>query len=186
MTQNETMAVVGIGGRWSIMVLMMVVLITVVMVVVVEILGVQEDKCHRDKYPYHGLFWAINVLSVNAEFRRQDNSHISWAGMSQSQDTTRDNISTNLSGTSIHATGSVAGSGHNSESSDVSDGEAGDNRSNSHCEDDRDDGDGSDDGDRGEDSDKMVPMGVVVAAGMETLVVIMKVILVIFVYGFII
>ena len=68
----------------------------------------------------------------------------------------------------------------------MSDGEAGDNRSDSHCEDDRDDGDGSDDGDRGEDSDKMVPMGVVVAAGMETLVVIMKVILVIFVYGFII
>ena len=31
------------------MVLMMVVLITVVMVVAVEILGVQEDKCHRDK-----------------------------------------------------------------------------------------------------------------------------------------
>lgn len=38
------------------MAVMMVVLITVVMVVVVEILGVQEDKCHRDKYPYHGPF----------------------------------------------------------------------------------------------------------------------------------
>lgn len=38
------------------MAVMMVVLITVVMVVVVEIPGVQADKCHRDKYPYHGLY----------------------------------------------------------------------------------------------------------------------------------
>ena len=128
------MAVVGIGRRWSITAGMMVVLITVVMVVVVEILAVQKDKCHRDKYPYHGLSWAINVLSVNAESRRQDNSHISWAGMSQSQHTTRDNSSTNVSGTSIHGTSNSTGSGCNSESSDVRDGGAGDNRGNSHCE----------------------------------------------------
>lgn len=52
----KTMAVVGVGGDDRSMAVMMVVLITVVMVVVVEILGVQEDKCHRDKYPYHGPF----------------------------------------------------------------------------------------------------------------------------------
>lgn len=38
------------------MAVMIVVLITVVTVVVMEILGAQEDKCHRDKYPHHGLF----------------------------------------------------------------------------------------------------------------------------------
>lgn len=106
--------------------------------------------------------------------------------MSQSQHTTRDNSSTNVSGTSIHGTSNSTGSGCNSESSDVRDGGAGDNRGNSHCEDDHDDGDGSKDGDDGEDGDKTVPVGVVVAAGMVTLVVIVKVISGTFVYSFII
>lgn len=38
------------------MAVMIVVLISVVTVVVVEILGAQEDKCHRDKHPHRGLF----------------------------------------------------------------------------------------------------------------------------------
>lgn len=46
--------------------------------------------------------------------------------MSQSQHTTRDNGSANVSGTSVHGTRSFTGSGHNCESSDVSDGGAGD------------------------------------------------------------
>ena len=180
-TESEMMAVVGAGRRRSIMAVTMLVLTTVVTVVDVETPVVQKDKCHRDRYPYHGLFWAINVLSVNAEFRRQDNRHISWTGMSQSQHTTRDNSSTNVSGPSIHGTSNFTGSGRNSESSDVSDGGAGDNRGNSHCEDDRDDGD-----DDGEDGDKVVPVGAVAAAGLVTLVVIMKVTSATFVHSFII
>lgn len=52
--------------------------------------------------------------------------------MSQSQHTTRDNGSASVSGTSVHGTSSFTGSGHDSESSDVSDGGAGDNRGDSH------------------------------------------------------
>ena len=55
-TESEMMAVVGAGRRRSIMAVTMLVLTTVVTVVDVETPGVQKDKCHRDRYPYHGLF----------------------------------------------------------------------------------------------------------------------------------